>query len=260
MAAVSIMDTKLIKTLVKYLRFLVNNNDELLLDIINYPTRGIGPAKVNEIIRLAAENKITRFDACRLIDDKKIQAFVELIEGLRLTMKGLIPGEFINYLISSINYEKIIERESNEKVARIRIETFIEVIKNFLLESDDYLSETFRMLNELFMENTKEKKNENTVKLMTIHQAKGLEAKIVFLVELRRKTFPIIVSSDSNMEAERRLCYVAITRMVEHLIITYSKYFQWDETGHLSFYQKWDYNYTSHQRSQYKKEKQLLLL
>lgn len=235
MSAVSIMDTKLIKTLVKYLRFLANNNDELLLDIINYPTRGIGPAKVNEVIRLAAENKITRFDACKLIDDKKIQAFVELIDGLRLTMKSLTPGEFINYLISSINYEKIIERESNEKVARIRIETFIEVIKNFQLESNDYQSETFRMLNELFMENTKEKKNDNTVKLMTIHQAKGLEAKIVFLVGMRSKTFPIKISGDPNMEAERRLCYVAITRMIDQLIITYSKYFHGDETGPSEF-------------------------
>lgn len=207
--AITLIEIKYIKNLIKYLRFLINNNDELLLEIINYPTRGIGLAKVNEIIQIASKNKISRFDACRLIDDKKVQAFVELIDGLRLTMKSLAPKEFINYLINVTNYEKVIEKEPNEKLARVRLESFLNMIYSFEIETDDYVSETSRMINELLLENSKEKLDDNTVKIMTVHQAKGLEAKVIFLVGMRQGTFPFSTNSIDELEAERRLCYGA---------------------------------------------------
>lgn len=231
----SLIDNKLIKTLIKYLRFIINLDDELLLEVINYPTRGIGPVKVNTIISIAAEKRISRFEAAKFVDDKHVKKFVELIEGLKESIKVLKPKEFIKYLIETLRYDKVIEKEKNEKLAQLRVEAFCEAIARYECKTSDYKQETFNLLNEMFLENEKKPDEDSTIKLMTIHQAKGLEAKIVFMVGCMNAVIPGKCNSLRELEAERRLFFVGVTRTQEKLIITYPKNYKEKVSGPSEF-------------------------
>ena len=224
-SSTSLISYKCIKTLINYIRFIILNDDESFLEIINNPTRGIGDKRINQIIVTASNNKISRFEACKLINDERLNNFVELIEGLRELIKVLPPQEFIKHLINKINYDKELEKDSNPKNAKLKVEAFIETIANYRLNSNNYEQEYLNLLEDLFLENRITDTNE-CVSLMTIHQAKGLEGKIVFLIGFRQKTTPGKAIKINDIEAERRIAFVAITRAKEQLYITYPNFYQ----------------------------------
>lgn len=211
---------KLNKLLINYLRFIIYNDDESFLEIINNPTRGIGDKRINQIIVTASNNKISRFEACKLIDDENIKSFVELVENLKELIAYLPPKEFIKYLINKLKIEELIEREKNPFNASIKVEAFIEIITVYELKTNNYKEEFTNILEELFLD-TYKAKTEECISLMTIHQAKGLEGKIIFVVGFRQKTIPGKAVKINEIESERRIAFVAITRAKEQLYITY---------------------------------------
>ena len=95
----------------------------------------------------AAEKRISRFEAAKLVDDKHVKKFVELIAGLKESIKVLKPKEFIKYLIETLRYDKVIEKEKNEKLAQLRVEAFCEAIARYECKTCDYKQETLNLLN-----------------------------------------------------------------------------------------------------------------
>ena len=126
----------------------------------------------------------------------------------------MTPKEFINYLL---NETQIIEKEKSSKDKIARILEFKSYIEN--IEDNTSVQE---MINNIYLQNTKEKTNK-TVSLMTIHQAKGLEFKVVIIAGCNQGIIPSDKSESKNNEEERRLFYVAITRAKERLFLTSSQ-------------------------------------
>ena len=128
--------------------------------------------------------------------------------------------DFFEYLIKKINLIEIVSKEKNakEKLARIlEFKTFIEDVPD-----DDKHTSISEFINNIYLQNTNEKKNE-TVSMMTIHQSKGLEFKVVIIVCCNQGILPFSKSTDPNNEEERRLFYVALTRARERLFLSSSQ-------------------------------------
>ncbi len=206
---------KEIKTLISYLRFIENQNDDLSLqDIL------IVDSMILASIMLQAKTKqITYYASLILLlnTNQLLKDFISLIDNLKLKYQELKPNEFMNYLLDKIDYINNISKESNGKNKVNRIYTFVGVFKEF--KSKEELND---FLNKLNISSNDIKLN-NSVTLQTIHQAKGLEYKIVFLIGCSEKLLPWKTKSLADREEERRIFYVDITRAMDHLYLLHSK-------------------------------------
>lgn len=231
-------DRKEIKDLLSYLRVVANSNDEISLQrIINVPKRGIGPSSVEKIQRYANDNNISMFDALAEVDfiglSKKVTQecikFYELIQNLIKEQKFLEVSEIVVEILDKSGYRDMLEREQTlESRSRLEnIDEFMSVPKDY--EENTPLEEQslINFLTDLsLVADIDEAQIESGVTLMTMHSAKGLEFPIVFLMGMEESLFPHIraIKSDDDheMEEERRICYVAITRAEEVLYITHA--------------------------------------
>ena len=231
-------DRKEIKDLLSYLRVVANSNDEISLQrIINVPKRGIGPSSVEKIQRYANDNNISMFDALAEVDfiglSKKVTQecikFYELIQNLIKEQEFLEVSEIVVEILDKSGYRDMLEREQTlESRSRLEnIDEFMSVPKddeeNTPLEEQSLIN----FLTDLsLVADIDEAQIESGVTLMTMHSAKGLEFPIVFLMGMEESLFPHIraIKSDDDheMEEERRICYVAITRAEEVLYITHA--------------------------------------
>ena len=231
-------DRKEIKDLLSYLRIVANSNDDISLQrIINVPKRGIGPSSVEKIQRYAVENNISMFDALGEVDfiglSKKVTQeciqFYELIQNLIKEQEFLEISEIVTEILEKSGYRDMLEREQTiESRSRLEnIDEFMSVPKDY--EENTPLEEQslINFLTDLSLVADIDEANiESGVTLMTMHSAKGLEFPIVFLMGMEESLFPHIraIKSDDEheMEEERRICYVAITRAEEVLYITHA--------------------------------------
>lgn len=231
-------DRKEIKDLLSYLRVVANSNDEISLQrIINVPKRGIGPSSVEKIQRYANDNNISMFDALAEVDfiglSKKVTQecikFYELIQNLIKEQEFLEVSEIVVEILDKSGYRDMLEREQTlESRSRLEnIDEFMSVPKDY--EENTPLEEQslINFLTDLsLVADIDEAQIESGVTLMTMHSAKGLEFPIVFLMGMEESLFPHIraIKSDDDheMEEERRICYVAITRAEEVLYITHA--------------------------------------
>ncbi|WP_218084755.1 DNA helicase PcrA [Staphylococcus haemolyticus] len=231
-------DRKEIKDLLSYLRVVANSNDEISLQrIINVPKRGIGPSSVEKIQRYANYNNISMFDALAEVDfiglSKKVTQecikFYELIQNLIKEQEFLEVSEIVVEILDKSGYRDMLEREQTlESRSRLEnIDEFMSVPKDY--EENTPLEEQslINFLTDLsLVADIDEAQIESGVTLMTMHSAKGLEFPIVFLMGMEESLFPHIraIKSDDDheMEEERRICYVAITRAEEVLYITHA--------------------------------------
>ena len=238
----SFYQRKEIKDVIAYFRVVSNPNDEeALRRIINYPTRGIGDTTVNKIVEVANTHGVSLWTViCQPMvfqlslnkgTASKIEAFRRLIEGwtARLDKEdayelghSIIMESGISKEIYSSNNPEDLSRQENLEEFLGGMQDFVESRKEEDMEDQVYLSDFLQevaLLTDLDSDNGDE---DDKVTLMTIHSAKGLEFPTVFVVGLEENIFPSPMCTNSmrELEEERRLLYVAITRAERHCILT----------------------------------------
>lgn len=232
-----------IKDIMAYLRLLVNQDDDnAFLRIINTPRRQIGPATLEKLGTLANEKHISLFEAAfdtsflTMINGpakSAIQYFTRWIVELSDQLERSEPLEAVKDLMKGIHYEDwLFETSSSPKAAEMRMKNVSELYSwvTQMIEGDaDHdpmtLAEVVSKLTlRDMMERNEEEEANNQVQLMTMHASKGLEFPYVFLVGMEEGLLPHQSSIDEdNVEEERRLAYVGITRAQQELVLTYAK-------------------------------------
>ena len=216
---------KEIKDLLCYLRLISNTKDDISLKrIINVPKRGIGNKSIEEIETVArAENK-SMFE---VLSKSKELEFKKLIEDLIVDAKNMDLTELIDTVLEKSGMKAELENEKSLE-AEIRLENLME----FKSITEGYQNETGTVNLEDFLEDISivadtadHKDDDNVLTLMTMHSAKGLEFKVVFLIGMEEGIMPhsMSLNDGKELEEERRLCYVAITRAKEKLYISNAK-------------------------------------
>ena len=243
----SFYQRKEIKDILAYLRLTQNQNDEeSFRRIINFPPRGIGQTTIDKLTLISEKENMSLFDSISKIKNydvkintstiDKLENFQNLILSLKVFSNNNNALDTATHILNKsfiINYYK--DEGSLESFNRIEnIEELINGINDFMLgqnelyESDKSLS---KYLEDVALYSETDKNIEsNKVSLMTIHMAKGLEFPIVYVVGLEENLFPSIMSINSReeIEEERRLFYVAMTRAEKKLILSYcNQRFKW---------------------------------
>ena len=223
-----------IKDMLAYLCVLNNPMDDLRLRrIINTPARGIGATTMDKVAELAAEQGASLYEIIRNADlfptlktaAGKLTKFADLIDGLRRAGGTLALPEFYDEVLNQTGYVRALE-EKKDMESRGRIENVQELKSNILgfLEQDPEDATLSGFLNEiaLYTDLDSVEADDNCVTMMTIHSAKGLEFPVVYVVGMEEGIFPGTASmyDEEELEEERRLCYVAMTRAREKLVMT----------------------------------------
>ena len=224
---------KEIKDLLCYLRLLVNpSDDEALRRIINVPSRGIGDVTLTRISDQAAGMQTSLLSALREAEDdsnfgpklrKTITEFVEWLDELTWDVESSSVEDIVEKVLEHTNFREYLEK-SDEKDFRTRLEVvdeFVSSCANYDKKSEGSLIEFLQELS-LLSDVDGLENDAPAVTLMTCHSAKGLEFRHVFLVGFEEGLIPHFVSidEDGGIEEERRLCYVAMTRARETLVLT----------------------------------------
>ena len=229
-------DRKEVKDIIAYLKVLENPSDNISLKrIINTPRRGIGNATIDKIEEYAAQNSESMYASLLRIHNidnlgtrakNSLEGFMEMMNTLVAKKEIMGLKDFIEDVINSIGLIQNLERD-NTIESKTRIENimeFVSVALNFEEKNEDTTLEDFLASVSLLSDVDKTTDESNAITLMTVHSAKGLEFPVVFLVGMEDGLFPIIRDNDDEeIEEERRLCYVAITRAEEILYITNAK-------------------------------------
>lgn len=227
-------ERKEIKDILSYLKLIHNTSDEIAIKrIINVPRRGIGDATIDKISSYATGKDMTFYEALKELDfvpelgnrTKRLIEFREILEELILDSKTLNITDLINKILSKTLYIEELKMEDTEEAVS-RIENLHELISKaaeFESVSEDKTLTTFLEEVALVADIDNYVESNDAVVLMTIHSSKGLEFPNVFLVGLEEGVFPSFRSLNGDakeLEEERRLCYVAITRAKENLYVT----------------------------------------
>jgi DNA helicase-2/ATP-dependent DNA helicase PcrA len=238
---VSFYQRKEIKDVLGYLRFTVNQNDEEAFKrIINLPKRGIGDTTIAKIVVTAAENNVPVWDIVSNIGQFQaargsagIEAFSDLIKSFKLMVEVEKKDayEVANHVAKASGLlRELYEDKTVEGLARYQnLQELLNAIKSFVdnPENEDKSLATFLQSVSLLTnaDADEDPADRDKVTLMTIHSAKGLEFNRVFLVGLEEDLFPsqMMLQSQQDLEEERRLFYVAVTRAEKKLMISYAE-------------------------------------
>ena len=211
-----------IKNLLAYLRLICNSNDNVSLErIINVPRRGIGAKTISNLYDKSYLFNVSLYDA---IDSGKELVFKNMIEELKSIKDTMSLVEFIDLVLdkSGLRKELVDEKTLEADIRLENLEEFKSVAKSFEDEMGVVSLDDFLLNVSLITDNNDFKEDNNAVSLMTIHAVKGLEFDYVFVVGLEEGLFPHQNSmfSEDELEEERRLCYVAITRCKKKLYLS----------------------------------------
>lgn len=238
---VGYFERKEVKDLIAYLRLILNPEDNVsFMRVVNEPRRGIGKTTLDYVTDYAFKNQISLYQAAIDINTlsnrakESLMSFIELIESFRSAIDEMTVHEVIEQILEKSNYLPTLRNDQDEE-SESRIENLQE-FKTLALDleesltADDVLAQkdltTYDklalILNTLTLSNDTSQENRDAVKLMTVHAAKGLEFPVVFIYAVEENIFPLhsIDSLDEDIEEERRLMYVAITRAKQALYIT----------------------------------------
>ena len=239
---VSFYNRKEIKDVLAYLRVIVNSSDEESLKrIINYPARGIGQVTINKIILAANKNDLTLYETIQKNNHLsiglsnsvsiKLQNFTDLIDVFKIQNQKLNAFDLTKEVIEKVKLiDELKKDDSPEGISRVEnVQELLNGIRDFIedqkeiVDSNNNLSEflsTVSLSTDFDIEN----EDQDKVSLMTLHLSKGLEFKHVFIVGLEEDLFPSALSYNtrSELEEERRLFYVGITRAKENLYLSYA--------------------------------------
>lgn len=230
-------DRKEIKDLLAYLRLISNPDDDISLQrIINVPKRAIGSTSIDKIVNFAAMHDLSMFQALETIEmiglspkaEKAAAEFRNLISNYTHQQEYLSVTELVEEVLDKTGYRDMLKAEKSlESQSRLEnIDEFLTVTKSFEESSEDkslvaFLTDLALVADIDRLDDDGEKKTD-FVTLMTLHSAKGLEFPVVFLIGMEEGVFPHSRSlmEEDEMEEERRLAYVGITRAEEELFIT----------------------------------------
>ena len=238
----SFYQRKEIKDVLAYLRLIINPNDEEAFKrIINFPARGIGQTTINKLLIEANTLNVSLYSVCKELERLKINIssgikikitnFINLIETFKISAKNKNAFDIANEVVNDSGIIKIYSSlTSIEDQAKIQnIEEMLNGIKDFVEiqrevpESTGSISEFLEDV-ALATDSDKDDQDKNKVALMTIHLAKGLEFPIVYIVGLEENLFPsaMNLNSRNDLEEERRLFYVALTRAEREAYLSYA--------------------------------------
>lgn len=274
----SFYQRKEIKDLLAYFRLTCNNNDEEALKrIINYPKRGIGDASVDALIVAASEANVGIWNVLELPEMynlqinagslNKIREFALMIKSFAVQLKTQSAFELANHIAGSSGILKeLYADKSPEGVSRYEnIQELLNGIKEF--EDSSKVDDELKTLSDFLIDvalltdadNDKDE-NKDHVTLMTIHAAKGLEFPYVYIVGLEENLFPsqMALNSRTDLEEERRLFYVALTRAEKQCTLSYShSRYRWGNITYCEpsrFIEEIDNKYLSIEKDTFKKE------
>lgn len=228
-------ERKEIKDIIAYLRLIFNTSDNISLKrIINEPKRGIGKTSLENIESLSEDSGKSMYDIIKNAQEYGLnriylnsREFIETIEDLRNKKDDLAISDLIKEILNKTGYTKALELENTvEAESRIQnLEEFLTVAIEFEEESADNTLAEFLEGITLSSDVDNLEEEEESVTLMTLHSAKGLEFPVVFLVGMEEGIFPGYksIGEPKELEEERRLFYVGITRAKEHLYLTCAK-------------------------------------
>ena len=228
-------ERKEIKDVISYLRLIQNPSDNISLKrVINEPKRGIGKTSLDNIEKLAEDTGISMYEIIKNADQYGLnrvflnsREFVNVIEELRNKKDDIKISELIKETLNKSGYTKALEEENT-----IEAENRIENLDEFLTVAIEFEDESAENKLSDFLEGItlssdidNMEETDDSVTLMTLHSAKGLEFPVVFLVGMEEGIFPGYksISEPKELEEERRLCYVGITRAKKNLFLTCSK-------------------------------------
>jgi len=238
-------ERKEIKDLLAYLKLISNNDDDLALArIINEPKRSIGATSFDKMARFAIEHDRSIFDALQEVDfmgitsraANEVAKFRELIAGFTQMQEFLSVTELVEQILDKSGYREMLHREKTiESESRLEnIEEFLSVTEAFEKRADEdtgdkslvaFLTD-LALIADIDSLDKEENKSTEKIVLMTMHAAKGLEFPVVFIIGMEENVFPHSRSmgDDEEMEEERRLAYVGITRAEQKLYLTSASY------------------------------------
>ena len=243
----SFYQRKEIKDVTAYLRLVVNSNDEeSFRRIVNFPPRGIGLKTLEKLLIISERENISMYDAINIIDKYpklfnkgvmgRITDFRNLIESLKIESKTKNADYVLTNVINGSGIIDFYRNEGSvESINRIEnIEELRSGINDFILEQKELAdgdTSITRYLQDISLYSETDKSfSSDRVSLMTIHMAKGLEFNVVYVVGIEENLFPSILSlnSSEDLEEERRLFYVAMTRAKDKLILSHCDFrFKW---------------------------------
>jgi DNA helicase-2/ATP-dependent DNA helicase PcrA len=248
---ISFYSRKEIKDVLAYFRLTVNSRDEeALRRIINYPQRGIGATTVEKIIVAAAENNTTMWN---VIENPQLYG-LKVSQSLRLSLENFVTKiksyqadlfkknafELGKHIAENSGILRDLREQTEEKERYENLGELFNAMQNFVdrppqyqidLETGEELEEIFPSLDVFLNEvalytdaDKNEKDDDNKIKLMTIHSAKGLEFPFIYIVGLEEKLLPFyLIETQDDLEEERRLFYVAITRAKQSLTFSFAQ-------------------------------------
>ena len=236
LGGVRFSDRKEIRDAVAYLQLIENHSDrERLLRIINEPKRGIGDRSLEAIAQIAAEQGCSLFDVIENASQytalkrgaEKLEVFASLINKLTVMARQLSLTDLFDAVLDESGYRRMLELAGEEEKDRLdNLDEFKSSIQEYCKNTENPTLTGFLEENALVADVDRYDESADAVVLMTIHSAKGLEFPIVILPGFEDGIFPgmqTMVGSDEDMEEERRLAYVALTRAKEQIYILHTK-------------------------------------
>ena len=233
--SVSFYKRKEIKDAVAYLRFILNERDnESLLRVINFPPRKIGDVSIGKLKEFAEEKGISLYDAIRRADEGGFQArlvnalsaFITVIEALKVLAESGTVYEVLTELFSLTSIPLLLQAENTpESLARHEnLQELLSMARDFSDHNPDNGSLGDFLENiSLASDYEETQDSDNYVSLMTVHAAKGLEFPVVFVTGLEERLFPLHSYEPEELEEERRLFYVAVTRAQEKIFLSWAQ-------------------------------------
>ena len=225
-----------IRQAMSYVRLIENTSDNLAFErVVNFPTRGIGLSTIEKIRARAIESHTDLFQSSIAIAESlparasnALQGFIQLIESITDSTKNLTLSEKVDSILLQSGLMAHYANDKTDK-AGSKLENLKELVSaatEYIHEEEDEMTETegFIALATLDSSGESNQSNQNYVQLMTVHSAKGLEFPVVFLVGLEEDLFPSRqrVNQPSNIDEERRLCYVGMTRAMQSLTLSHA--------------------------------------
>ena len=238
----SFYQRKEIKDLIAYMRMSVNSkDDEALKRVINYPKRGIGASTINKLLQVADDNELSMWQCLSSIEltpraKTSLGKFVSIIKDCQEKAANSNAYDAALYIakrsgiVDAFKAENSIESQTRLENINALLDGIQEFTEDDVLDEGEDINVQERSLSNflqtisLMTDQDEEKDNPDTVTLLSVHAAKGLEFKSVFVVGLEENLFPsfMSLSTPDQVEEERRLFYVAITRAEQYLTLTYA--------------------------------------
>ncbi len=214
-----------IKDVLAYLKLAYNGMDELSLRrVYNRPPRGIGLKTLEDILKASIEIGIAVYDLdITLISSSKrkgVEEFLNLLKEIKSAIDNMTPPDLIKYLYEETGYINWLEKQAKEEKIR-NLEELYNAVEDFYTENPDASILDFIEEVSLDRGSIEEDFYDGSVYLITLHNAKGLEFPVVFMAGMEDKLFPhFLADENKDIQEERRLCYVGMTRAKERLYLT----------------------------------------